>query len=59
MFKFYGTKIIMMNDLVSNRLYDQELTNDLLETINYFSKKDFVHTNFMNKMKKELLSECQ
>lgn len=59
LFKYYGTKIIVINNEISNRSYEQELTDDLILAIDYFSKKDFVHNDFLNKIKKELISECQ
>jgi predicted site-specific integrase-resolvase len=52
-FKYYGAKIIIVNDL-SEKSYEQELTEDLISIIHYFSMKSFSHRRKLNKIKKEL-----
>lgn len=54
--KYYKTKIIVVNDL-TEKLYKQELTEDLISIINYFSMKSYSHRKKLNKLQKELLSE--
>src|ERR1039457_2961855 len=41
MFKYYGTKIIVINDKIQNKTYEQELTDDLISIIHYFSMKSY------------------
>lgn len=53
MFKYHGTKILVVNDL-SEKTYEQELTEDLISIIHYFSMKSFSHRRKLNKIKKEL-----
>lgn len=54
-FKYYGTKILVINDSISNKSYQQELTEDLVSIIHYFSMKMYSHRRKLNKFKKELL----
>ena len=55
LFKYYGTKIIIINDAVQNKSYEQELTDDLISIIHYFSMKSYSNRRKLNKIKKELL----
>lgn len=57
LFKYYGTKIIVINDEITNKSYEQELTDDLISIINYFSMKSYSNRRRLNKLKKELESE--
>lgn len=53
-FKYFGTKIIVLNDEISNKSYEQELTDDLISIIHYFSMKSYSHRRKLNKLRKEL-----
>jgi predicted site-specific integrase-resolvase len=55
LFKLYGTKIIIANDEISNKTYEQELTDDLISIIHYFSMKSYSNRRKLNKFKKELI----
>lgn|SRR5574343_85848 len=55
-FKYYGTKILVINDKIDNKSYEQELTEDLLSIIHYFSMKSYSNRRKLNKLKKELLN---
>lgn len=57
LFKFYGTKIIVVNDEITNKSLEQELTDDLLSIIHYFSMKSYSNRRKLNKIKKELESD--
>lgn len=51
--KYHGAKIIVTSD-VENKSYEQELTDDLVSIIHYFSMKSYSHRAKLNKIKKEL-----
>lgn len=51
--KYHGTKIIVTSD-VENKSYEQELTEDLVSIIHYFSMKSYSHRAKLNRIKKEL-----
>lgn len=53
-FRYFGTKILVLNDEISNKSYEQELTDDLISIINYFSMKSYSHRRKLNKLRKEL-----
>lgn len=53
-FKYFGTKIIVLNDEISNKSCEQELTDDLISIIHYFSMKSYSHRRKLNKLRKEL-----
>lgn len=52
--KKFGTKIIIINDSISNKSYEQEMTEDLVSIIHYFSMKMYSNRRKLNKIKKEL-----
>jgi len=52
-FKFFDTKIIVVNN-VDNKSYENELTEDLISIIHYFSMKSYSNRRKLNKFKKEL-----
>lgn len=54
MFKYFGCKIIVLNDVLENKNYEQELTEDLISIIHYFSMKNYSHRRKLNKLIKEL-----
>ena len=56
-FKYFGTKILVINDKLLDKTQEQELTDDLLSIIHYFSMKSYSNRRKLNKMKKELLSK--
>jgi len=53
-FKYFGTKIIVISDNIQNKSYEQELTDDLISIIHYFSMKSYSNRRKLNKIKKEL-----
>lgn len=44
----------MLNDALDNRTYEQELTEDLISIIHYFTMKSYSHRRKLNKIRKEL-----
>lgn len=46
-FKRFGTKIIVLSD-VQNKSYEQELTDDLISIIHYYSMKSYSHRRKLN-----------
>lgn len=52
--KYYGTKILIINDSVNNKSYEDELTQDLISIIHYFSMKSYSHRRKLNKLRKEV-----
>ena len=59
LFKYFGTTILVINDEVSNKTYEQELTEDFISIIHYFTAKSYSHRRKLNKLKRELESEEQ
>ena len=55
-FKYFGTKILVLNNILENRSYEQELTEDLISIIHYFTMKNYSHRRKLNKLRKELES---
>ena len=58
-FKYFGCKILVLNDILENKSYEQELTEDLISIIHYFSMKNYSHRRKLNKLRKELESNCE
>lgn len=56
-FKYFGTKILVLNDTLENKTYEQELTEDLISIIHYFTMKSYSHRRKLNKLRKELENE--
>lgn len=56
-FKCFGTQIIVLNDSLDNKSYEQELTEDLISIIHYFTMKSYSHRRKLNKIRKELEQE--
>ena len=56
-FKYFGTKILVLNDTLENKTYEQELTEDLISIIHYFTTKSYSHRRKLNKLRKELENE--
>ena len=53
-FKYFGCKILVLNDILENKTYEQELTEDLISIIHYFTMKNYSHRRKLNKLRKEL-----
>lgn len=53
-FKYFGTTILVLNDKIENKSYEQELTDDLISVIHYFTMKSYSHRRKLNKLRKEL-----
>ena len=53
-FKYFGCKILVLNDILENKSYEQELTEDLISIIHYFTMKNYSHRRKLNKLRKEL-----
>ena len=56
-FRYFGTTILVLNEEISNKSYEQELTEDLISILHYFSMKSYSHRRKINKMRKELEQE--
>jgi len=59
LFKMYGTKILVISDTIQNKSNEQELTDDLISIIHYFSMKSYSNRRKLNKLKKELELETK
>lgn len=57
-FKKYGTNIIVTSE-VDNKSYEEELTDDLLSIIHYYSMKSYSHRRKLNQMKTILLENSE
>lgn len=53
-FKCFGTQIVVLNNSLDNKSYEQELTEDLISIIHYFTMKSYSHRRKLNKIRKEL-----
>ena len=56
-FRYFGCKILVLSDEVQNKTYEQELTEDLLSIIHYFSMKSYSHRRELNKIRRSLEEE--
>lgn len=56
-FSYFGCKILVLNDAIENKSYEQELTDDLISVIHYFTMKSYSHRRKLNKLRKELENE--
>ena len=54
LFKYFGTKILVLNDVLENKSYEKELTEDLISIIHYFTMKNYSHRRKLNRLRKEL-----
>ena len=54
LFKYFGTKILVLNNVIENKTYEQELTEDLISIIHYFTMKNYSHRRKLNKLRKEI-----
>jgi putative resolvase len=55
-FKMFGTDIIVASN-VDNKTYEQELTEDLISIIDYFSMKSYSNRRKFNKVKEMIKSD--
>lgn len=53
-FRYFGTTFLILNDSLSNKSYEQELTDDLISIIHYFSMKSYSNRRKLNRIRKEL-----
>lgn len=53
-FKYFGTRIVVLSESLDNKSYEQELTEDLISIIHHFSMKSYSHRRKLNKIRKEL-----
>lgn len=53
-FKMFGTTILVLNESIEDKTYEQELTEDLISIIHYFTMKSYSHRRKLNKLRKEL-----
>lgn len=53
-FRYFGTKILVLSEEIQNKSYEQELTEDLISIIHYFSMKSYSYKRKLNKIRKEL-----
>lgn len=53
-FKMFGTTILVLNDSIEDKTYEQELTEDLISIIHYFTMKSYSHRRKLNKLRKEI-----
>lgn len=58
-FKYFGTTIKVLNDQIENKSYEQELTEDLISIIHYFTMKSYSHRRKLNRLRKELENETK
>ena len=58
-FSYFGCKILVLNDSIENKSYEQELTEDLILVIHYFTMKSYSHRRKLNKLRKELENETK
>ena len=58
-FRYFGCKILVLNDILENKSYEQELTEDLISIIHYFTMKNYSHRRKLNKLRKELENVCE
>lgn len=56
-FKYFGCNILVLNDSIENKSYEQELTEDLISVIHYFTMKSYSHRRKLNKLRIELENE--
>ena len=57
LFEKYGTNIIVISDDDINKTYEQELTDDLLSIIHYYSMKSYSHRRKLNNAAKALKAD--
>lgn len=58
-FKYFGCSILVLNDSIDNKTYEQELTEDLISVIHYFTMKSYSHRRKLNRLRKEIENEAK
>lgn len=58
-FKYFGCKILVLNDVLEDKTYEQELTEDLISIIHYFTMKNYSHRRKLNKLRREIETNKQ
>lgn len=58
-FSYFGCKILILNDSLENKSYEQELTDDLISVIHYFTMKSYSHRRKLNKLRREIEDESK
>lgn len=53
-FKYFGCTILVLNDKIENKTYEQEIADDLISIVHYFTMKSYSHRRKLNKIRKEL-----
>lgn len=53
-FSYFGCSILVLNDNIPNKLYEQEITEDVIAILHYFSMKTYSHRRKLNRLRKEL-----
>lgn len=56
-FRYFGCKILVLNDVLENKTYEQELSEDLISIIHYFTMKNYSHRRKLNSLRKEIENE--
>lgn len=57
LFKYFRCRILVLNDILENKTYEQELTEDLISIIHYFTMKNYSHRRKLNRLRRELESK--
>lgn len=57
LFEKYGTNIIIISDDETNKTYEQELTDDLLSIIHYYSMKSYSYRRKLNNAARALKTD--
>ena len=52
--KYFGCTILVLNDKIENKTYEQELADELISIVHYFTMKSYSHRRKLNKIRKEL-----
>lgn len=53
-FKYFGCTILVLNDKIENKTYEQEMAEDLVSIIHYFTMKSYSHRRKLNKIRRDL-----
>lgn len=53
-FKYFGCKILVLNDVIDNKEYEQELTDDLISIIYELNKRNYSYKRDLNALRRVL-----
>ena len=53
-FKYFGCKILVLNDVIDNKEYEQELTDDLISIIYELNKRNYSYKRDLNVLRRVL-----